>query len=84
VPVLVLAIVIALVDQGIKYYVQSQMTLGMSIPVINGVFHITYILNPGAAADVAIVTGVGLLMYTMLFFPESLPGRNPGRPEKES
>lgn len=48
-PVLVLAIVIALVDQGIKYYVQSQMTLGMSIPVINGVFHITYILNSGAA-----------------------------------
>ncbi|TCL37193.1 signal peptidase II [Anaerospora hongkongensis] len=157
-PVLVLAIVSALIDQGIKYYVQSQMTLGMSIPVINGVFHITYILNPGAAfsilehqtillmavtvgmlaalvyfyghiaagpwlmrlgagllaggaignlidrvktgyvvdfldfriwpvfnsADVAIVTGVSLLMYTMLFFPETLPGGNPGRTEKES
>jgi len=46
VPVLVLAIAIAIIDQGIKYYVQSHMTLGMSIPVFNEVFHITYIL-PG-------------------------------------
>jgi len=49
VPVLLLAIAVAAIDQGIKYYVQSHMTLGMSIPVINSVFHITYILNPGAA-----------------------------------
>jgi len=157
-PVLVLAIVIALVDQGIKYYVQSQMMLGMSIPVIKGFFHITYILNPGAAfsileyqtilliaitvsmlaalvyfygliaagpvlmrlgagllaggaignlidrattgyvvdfldfriwpifnsADIAIVTGVGFLIYTILFFPEALPGKNPELPKEES
>lgn len=156
-PVLVLAIAIAIVDQGIKYYIQSHMTLGMSIPVINGVFHITYILNPGAAfsilenqttllvavavsmlaalaycyryiaagpwllrlgvgllaggaignlidrvttgyvvdfldfriwpvfntADVAIVTGVGCLMYTMLFLSENLLAGKPGKPEKE-
>lgn len=48
-PVLVLAILIAIVDQGIKYYVQSTMKLGMSIPVIHETFHFTYILNPGAA-----------------------------------
>ena len=151
---LVLAIAIAIIDQGIKYYVQSHMTLGMSIPVFNEVFHITYILNPGAAfsilenqttllvavtvgmlaaltyyyrhiaagpwllrlgvgllaggaignlidrvttgyvvdfldfriwpvfnlADVAIVTGVSCLMYTMLFLSKNLPG---GKPEKE-
>ena len=156
-PVLLLAIIVAAVDQGIKYYVQSHMTLGMSVPVINGVFHLTYILNPGAAfgilehqtklfvavavsmlaavvyfylhiaaghwllrlgigllaggavgnvidrvttgyvvdfldfrvwpvfnsADIAIVTGVGCLIYTTLFLPETLPGSNPGRPEKE-
>ncbi|MDT8900113.1 signal peptidase II [Anaeroselena agilis] len=155
-PVMVLAIVVAVVDQGIKNYVQAHMTLGMSIPVINGVFHITYILNPGAAfglleyqtklfvavavimlaalvyfychiaaghwllrfgagllaggatgnvidrvttgyvvdfldfriwpvfnsADIAIVTGVGCLVYIMLFLPEMLP-ESPGRPEKE-
>ena len=59
-PVLILAIAVAAVDQGIKYYVQSHMTLGMSMPVINGVFHITYILNPGAA--------FGLLEYKTALF----------------
>lgn len=48
-PVLILAVIVAVVDQGIKYYIQSHMTLGLSIPVVNQVFHITYILNPGAA-----------------------------------
>lgn len=155
--VLVLAVVVATIDQGIKYYVQSHMTLGMSIPVITGVFHITYILNPGAAfgileyqtkffvaiavimlaalvyfyrhiaaghrllrfgagllaggaagnvidrvttgyvvdfldfriwpvfnsADIAIVTGVGCIIFTMLFMPETMPGGNPDRPEEE-
>ena len=47
--ILVLAIIIALVDQGIKYYIQSHMILGMSIPIISNTLHITYILNPGAA-----------------------------------
>ena len=47
-----LAAVVAIVDQGIKYYIQSYMVLGMSIPVITGAFHITYILNPGAAFGV--------------------------------
>lgn len=156
-PVLLLAIVVAAFDQIIKYYVQSQMTLGMSLPVINGVFHVTYILNPGAAfglfayqttllvtvtlamfasfayfysqiaaghwllrlgtallaggaagnvidrvttgyvvdfldfriwpvfnsADVAIVTGVGCFIYTLLFLPEMLPGKYPEGPESE-
>lgn len=155
--VLLLASVVAIIDQGIKNYIQSHMTLGMSIPVIDGVFHITYILNPGAAfgllahqtalflvvalaifaalayfyrqisaghwllrlgtgllaggaagnvidrvktgyvvdfldfriwpvfnsADVAIVTGVGCLMYIMLVLPEMLQGNNSGMPEKE-
>ena len=34
-------------------------------------------------ADVAIVTGVGCLMYTMLFLSENLWGGKPGKPEKE-
>ncbi|SDD68265.1 Signal peptidase (SPase) II [Sporomusa acidovorans] len=35
------------------------------------------------SADVAIVTGVGCLMYIMLFLSETLPGGSPGRLEKE-
>lgn len=144
----VLSVIVAIVDQGIKYYIQSTMLLEESIPVINGVFHITYILNPGAAfgmlkhqttlflvvaiglvvalgfytriimaghwglrlgagllaggavsnaidraaaghvvdfldfriwpvfnlADVAIVTGMGCLVYVVVFLPQTLPG----------
>lgn len=42
-------VVIIIVDQIVKFYIQSSMGLGMSIPVIPQVFHITYILNAGAA-----------------------------------
>ena len=38
-----------LVDQLVKYYVDMTMLPGESIPVLPGVFHITYVLNPGAA-----------------------------------
>ena len=40
---------LVVLDQVIKYYVKMHMTEGMSIPVINNIFHITYVLNPGAA-----------------------------------
>lgn len=43
------AIVIIIVDQGAKYYIKTHIVLGVSIPVIANVFHITYVLNPGAA-----------------------------------
>ena len=47
----VLAIVFFLIlaDQAIKFLVVSLMELGESSPVFAGIFHITYIENPGAA-----------------------------------
>lgn len=36
-------------DQFSKYIVVENMALGESIPIIEEVFHLTYILNPGAA-----------------------------------
>ena len=47
--VVLIALVTALLDQGSKMLVQNVMALHESVPVIPGFFHITYILNRGAA-----------------------------------
>ncbi|MDR1070435.1 MAG: signal peptidase II [Gracilibacteraceae bacterium] len=36
-------------DRLTKYWVRGHMDVGDSVPVIPGFFHLTYILNPGAA-----------------------------------
>lgn len=48
-PMMIFIFVIVLVDQLSKFYIQETMTPGMSLPVVADLFHITYILNPGAA-----------------------------------
>lgn len=48
-PILLLAIIVITLDQWSKYTIQNSMSLGMSIPIIPNIFHLTYILNPGAA-----------------------------------
>jgi len=60
VPILILAMAVVAIDQWSKYYIQTHMNLGMSIPVIPSVFHFTYILNPGAA--------FGILENQRIFF----------------
>lgn len=57
---LVLFIVILVIDQIVKSIVRVAMTPGESIPVIDGFFHLTYVLNPGAA--------FGMLENQRLFF----------------
>jgi signal peptidase II len=42
-------LVIIVLDQITKVYIDTHMTLHESIPVINGFFNITYVRNPGAA-----------------------------------
>lgn len=59
-PILLLVLAVVAVDQLSKYYVQSKMSLGMSLPVVDNIFHITYILNPGAA--------FGILEHQTMFF----------------
>lgn len=76
-PILLLAIVIVIVDQLSKFYIQGHMELGMSIPVLQDVFHITYILNPGAAFGLFehqtaffVIIAVGMVMATIYFYPQ--------------
>lgn len=51
---------IVIFDQLTKYFVQRLMYEGMSIPVIENVFHFTYVLNAGAA--------FGILENQRIFF----------------
>mgnify|MGYP003587506748 CR=1 FL=1 len=51
---------IVLLDRITKLLIVATMQEGQSIPVLPGVFHITYILNPGAA--------FGMFAYSRLFF----------------
>ena len=46
---LLVALLVIIFDQLTKYYVVSNFYLGESVPVLENVFHWTYILNPGAA-----------------------------------
>lgn len=46
---LLIIVVVMIFDYLTKYYIVETMIEGMSIPVIEGIFHITYILNAGAA-----------------------------------
>ena len=75
VPVLLL-LGIVILDQLTKICIQSSMTLGMSIPVVKDVFHITYILNPGAAFGILenqqvffIVVGLAIVAAAVYFYP---------------
>lgn len=59
-PVLVVIMLVLIMDQLSKFYIQTHLSPGTSIPVIESVFHITYVLNPGAA--------FGLFEHQTLFF----------------
>lgn len=48
------SVAVVLFDQMVKRLIMSDMTLGMSIPVLPGIFHITYIQNPGAAFGILV------------------------------
>lgn len=44
-----IGIFVFILDQLVKHTVLGSMHLGESIPIIKDVFHITFVLNPGAA-----------------------------------
>ena len=71
-------------DQAIKHLVRTTMVQGQSIPIIENIFHITYIENPGAAFGIlanqrmlfliltAVIVGVMIYLYCSLSNKKSL------------
>ena len=55
-----LPLLVLFLDRVTKLAVVSKMTEGESIPVFENIFHITYVLNPGAA--------FGMLPHNRSFF----------------
>jgi signal peptidase II len=71
-------------DQAVKHLVRTTMVQGQSIPIIENIFHITYIENPGAAFGIlanqrmlfliltAVIVGVMIYLYCSLSNKKSL------------
>ncbi len=66
-------VAVLVLDRLTKWAVVAQMTVGESIPVLPGIFHLTYILNPGAAFGMLegnrwFFLLVAFLAVTVIFF----------------
>ena len=71
-------------DQAVKHLVRTPMVQGQSIPIIENIFHITYIENPGAAFGIlanqrmlfliltAVIVGVMIYLFCSLSNKKSL------------
>jgi len=64
------------VDQAVKFFVETTMLPGESIPPIDGIFHITYVLNPGAAFGIFphqswffILAGAAMIAAFFYYYP---------------
>ena len=55
-----------LLDQFVKYLVRTNMELGKSFPIIFGIFHLTYIENPGAAFGILANRRLLFLLLTII------------------
>jgi len=44
-----IVIIVLLLDQYVKYVIRTNFAVGESVPVIENIFHITYVQNTGAA-----------------------------------
>lgn len=72
----ILVVLIVILDQLSKSYIQANMKLGESIPILPDIFHITYILNPGAAFGLFanqtfffITLAVVMMLAVVYFYP---------------
>lgn len=67
---------VVVLDQFTKALIMKSMVPGESIPILKNVFHITYVLNPGAAFGILsnqrmflLATGAVLILATAYFYP---------------
>ena len=66
-PFLLLGLLI-IIDQIVKVYISSTLLLGTSLPVLPGIFHITYIHNPGAAFGILANQRQIFILFSIILF----------------
>ena len=82
--VFMIALLVTLLDQGSKIWIRQCMELHESIPVLPGFFHITYILNKGAAFGILenqrwVFLAIALLLFVLYrLVPKKLPKKRLG------
>ena len=66
---------IVAIDQFVKGIVAASLVPGESVPVFKHIFHLTYVLNPGAAfgilphqRELFLLAGVAILVGTAIFY----------------
>ena len=59
-------VVTLILDQLVKWLVRSQMVLGESIPLLQNVFHLTEIENPGAAFGLFKDKTIFFVIFTLI------------------
>lgn len=64
--ILIIVITILFLDQLTKFLIVKNLALGNSIPVINGIFHLSLVHNKGAAFGI-LKNQVSFLIITSLF-----------------
>ena len=70
---LAIAAIVIIIDQLTKYMVAVNMVEGMSIPIIDEIVHLTFILNPGAAFGLLennrwFFVGTAIVVLAIIFF----------------
>ena len=68
---------IVFIDQFVKGVVTASMVPGQSIPIFKDIFHVTYVLNPGAAfgilphqRELFLLAGVAILIVAGVFYSQ--------------
>lgn len=76
-----IALFVTLFDQLTKWIVQTHMEYGESLPLIQNIFHLTYIINPGAAFGVLphqawfFLAVVVILFGAFLYWRKRIPAK---------
>ena len=78
----ILALAILIIDQFLKFLVHQSMSLGQSIPLLDGILKLTYVRNTGAAFSLFVgfspyLLVIGLIVaLAVIYFHYKIPARN--------